>query len=65
VWKKIVVFNQKKSFWSDAPDLDLLNSQVQEMESDGWELLSVTANTHLLGGIVSFTLLIDLLENST
>ncbi|WP_293751606.1 hypothetical protein [uncultured Paraglaciecola sp.] len=57
--KKVVVFDQKKSFWSDGPDLDLLNSQIQEMESDGWKLLSVTANTHLLGGIASFTLLIE------
>ncbi len=57
--KKVVIFNKKKSFWSDSPDLELLNIQIQEMESDGWELVSVTANTHLFGSISSFTLVIE------
>jgi hypothetical protein len=57
--KKVVIFNKKKSFWSDGPDLDLLNAQIQEMEIDGWELASVTANTNLMGGISSFTILIE------
>jgi hypothetical protein len=57
--KKVVIFNKKKSFWSDGPDLELLNIQIQEMESDGWELVLVTANTHLFGGISSFTLVIE------
>jgi hypothetical protein len=57
--KKVVIFNKKKSFWSDGPDLDLLNAQIQEMESDGWELVSVAANTNLMGGISSFTILIE------
>jgi hypothetical protein len=29
------------------------------MEIDGWELTSVTANTNLMGGISSFTILIE------
>jgi hypothetical protein len=63
--KKVVIFNKKKNFWSDGPDLDLLNTQIQEIENDGWELLSVTANTHLFGGISSFTIVIESPRNST
>jgi hypothetical protein len=60
--RKVVVFNKKKGFWSDVPDLDLLNSQILEMESDGWKLVSATANTNIFGAIHSFTLVIELTE---
>lgn len=60
--RKVVIFAKKKSFWSVVPDLDLLNIQIQEMENDGWELVSATANTGLFGAIYSFTLVIELTE---
>ena len=44
--RKVVIFSKTKSFWSNDPDLDLLNAQIQEMESDGWELVS--AHTYVL-----------------
>ncbi len=60
--RKVVIFSKTNGFWSDGPDLDLLNAQIQEMESDGWELVSATANTGLFGAIHSFTLVIELNE---
>lgn len=60
--RKVVIFAKKKSFWSVVPDLDLLNIQIQEMENDGWELVSASANTGLFGAIYSFTLVIELTE---
>jgi hypothetical protein len=60
--RKVVIFAKKKSSWSVVPDLDLLNIQIQEMENDGWELVSATANTGLFGAIYSFTLVIELTE---
>ena len=40
-------------------DIILLNTQIQEIENDGWKIISVTANTALLGKMMSFTILIE------
>lgn len=58
--KKVVIFSKKKNFWSVQPDVDLLNQQIQDAEKDGWNVVSVTANTSFLGAIASFTILIEL-----
>lgn len=58
--KKVVIFSKKKNFWSVQPDVDLLNQQIQDAEKDGWNVVSVTANTIFLGAIASFTILIEL-----
>ena len=57
--RKVVIFNKKKSYWSDGLDLELLNKQIEEMEGDGWSLCSLETNTGLFGAIISFTLLIE------
>ena len=57
--RKVVIFNKKKSYWSDGPDLELLNKQIQEMEGDGWSLCSIETNINLFGMITSYTLLIE------
>ena len=61
--RKIVVFNKVKHWLFGSVDLDLLNAQITEMERDGWNLVSVTANTHLLGGITSFNLLVESIDS--
>lgn len=40
-------------------DIILLNTQIQEIENDGWKIILVTANTALIGKIMSFTILIE------
>jgi hypothetical protein len=60
--RKVVNFSKKKSIWSGEPDLDLLNRQIQEIENDGWHIVSVTANSHFLIGIMSYTILIESID---
>jgi hypothetical protein len=50
---------KRKVIFSGEPDLDLLNSQIREIENDGWHVVSVTANSHFLIGIMSYTILIE------
>jgi hypothetical protein len=61
--RKVVVFEKVKHWLLSGVDLELLNEQITEMEKDGWNLVSVTANTHLFGGICSFNLLIESVDN--
>jgi hypothetical protein len=61
--RKVVVFEKVKHWLLGGVDLELLNEQITEMEKDGWNLVSVTANTHLFGGICSFNLLIESVDN--
>jgi hypothetical protein len=60
--RKVVNFSKKKSIWSGEPDLDLLNTQIQEIENDGWHIVSVTANSQFLFGIMSYTILIESID---
>lgn len=57
--KKVVIFSKKKSFWSVEPDIDLLNKQIEDAENDGWNVISVSANTSFFGAIASYTILIE------
>lgn len=57
--KKIVNVSKKKHWFSGEPDLDLLNHQIAEIEKEGWRIISVTTNCNLIGGIQSYTLLIE------
>ncbi|MBA6265593.1 hypothetical protein [Colwellia sp. Bg11-12] len=61
--RKVVIFNKTKKWWHETPDLDLLNSQIAEIESDNWKVISVAANTNLFGIIASFTILIESIGN--
>ena len=57
--RKIVNVSKKKYWLSSEPDLELLNRQIEEMEKDGWKLVSMATNCNLLGGINSYSLLIE------
>jgi len=57
--RKIVVYDERKRWPLWEVDLDKLNDQIGEIESDGWTVISVQANVHFLGQISSFTLLIE------
>jgi hypothetical protein len=58
--RKVVHFDKPDSAWVWKPDLNLLNAQIESIENDGWRVLSVTANTNLLGMVMSYTILIEL-----
>lgn len=58
--RKLILFDKKRSWWfSIAPDVDLLNNQIGEIERDGWKVISITGNTNLFGSISSFTILVE------
>ncbi|MBW8182500.1 hypothetical protein [Shewanella nanhaiensis] len=60
--RKVVIFNKRTNRFFGEVDLTLLNAQIEEMEGEGHEIISVSANTDLFGNLVSFTLLIELSE---
>ena len=57
--RKVVEFNKKKYMGFGPVDLDALNSQLDEIAKEGWNLISITPNTWITGFIVSYTLLIE------
>ena len=61
--RKVVIFKRAKKWWHDSPDVDLLNVQIEEIERDGWNVISVTSNANLFGVITSFTILIESASN--
>ena len=61
--RKVVIFKRAKKWWHESPDVDLLNVQIEEIERDGWNVISVTSNANLFGVITSFTILIESASN--
>ncbi|WP_018981312.1 hypothetical protein [Salinimonas chungwhensis] len=57
--RKIVHFSKTKNWFYTEPDLDLLNRQIAEIESNGWNVISVQSNCNFFGVTTSYTLLID------
>ena len=57
--RKVVIFSKKKNYWATEPDVELLNQQIAQAEQEGWQLVSVSANTGIFGAIQSYTLLIE------
>lgn len=55
--QKVVVF-KKRNFWSSQLDLKLLNEQIAGWNQEGWVIQSMTPNSTLLGGVISYTLLL-------
>ena len=53
------MFNKVKHWLFGGVDLDLLNTQITEMEKDGWSLVSISTNTNLFGWVTSFNLLVE------
>lgn len=62
--RKVVIFSKTKNWWTEEPDIELLNQQIAEAEQAGWTLVSVSANTGIFGSIRSYTLVIESSENS-
>ena len=61
--RKVVIFKRAKKWWHESPDVDLLNVQIEEIEREGWNVISVTSNANLFGVITSFTILIESASN--
>lgn len=57
--RKVVMFSKTKKWWHESPDLALLNTQISEMEKEGWTIVSISANTNFLGFVASYTILIE------
>ncbi|GLP98034.1 hypothetical protein [Paraferrimonas sedimenticola] len=56
--RRVVRFNKTK-FLFGSIDLELLNKQIEEMESEGWRVLTVTPCCHFFGWVKGYTLLIE------
>lgn len=49
----------KRSFWTSRLDTVRLNEKIQELEKDGWKVVSVCPNANFFGIVASYTLLIE------
>jgi len=59
--QKIIEF-QKKTFWASRLDIDALNEQISSLNKEDWVVKSVVPNSALFGGVISYTLLLELKE---
>ena len=59
--QKIVEF-KKKTFWASRLDMNALNEKISSLNKDGWVVKSVVPNSALFGGVISYTLLLELAE---
>jgi hypothetical protein len=59
--QRIIEF-KKKSFWASQLDISALNEKVAVLNKDGWIVKKIIPNTYFLGGIHSYTLLVELQE---
>ena len=57
--QRIIEF-KNKTFWSSSLDIDALNEKVSSLNKDGWIVKEVIPNTSFLGGVYSYTLLLEL-----
>ncbi len=57
--RKVVNVSKKKHWYSAEPDLELLNQQIEEIEKDGWNVISIVTNCNLFGAISSYSLLLE------
>ena len=57
--RKIVNVSKKKSWFSAEPDLELLNQQIEDIEKEGWKVISIATNCNLFGAISSYSLLLE------
>jgi hypothetical protein len=57
--RKIVNVSKKKSWFSAEPDLELLNQQIEDIEKEGWKVISIATNYNLFGAISSYSLLLE------
>ncbi len=57
--KKVILFSNTKKWWHECPDIDLMNTKISEMENEGWDVISISANTNFLGFVTSYTILLE------
>ncbi len=57
--RRVVEFKKRKHWGFGDVDLDALNSQIDEISKEGWEVVSIIPNTWINGFVVSYTLLIE------
>ena len=53
---------KKKNFWSSQVDLNALNEKISQLNKDGWAIKSITPNSSLFGIILSYTILVELID---
>lgn len=57
--RRVVEFSKRKFWGFGSVDLEVLNAQIDEINKDGWELISISPNTSISGFVISYTLLIE------
>ncbi len=57
--QRIIEF-KKKTFWASSLDVNALNDQISSLNKDGWVVKKVIPNSYFLGGVYSYTLLLEL-----
>jgi hypothetical protein len=56
--QRIVEF-RKKNFWTSQIDTGAMNQQLAELNQQGWQARSVTANRSFAGVTLSYTVLLE------
>jgi len=59
--QKIIVF-KKHDFWTNQPNIDVLNEKIANLNSGGWKVVSIATNSNFLGIINSYSILIEMVE---
>ncbi|WP_119394396.1 DUF4177 domain-containing protein [Salinibius halmophilus] len=57
--QKVIEFG-KRNFWSSKLDIEALNEKISQLNADGWKVVSITPNSALGGGVVSYTIFVEL-----
>lgn len=50
---------KKKNFWTSSFDIQELNDTLAEFNAQGWQAVSLTANTGVFGGLSSYAILLE------
>ncbi|MFQ3251508.1 MAG: hypothetical protein ACI9O6_003358 [Glaciecola sp.] len=56
--KKVIYFGKKT--WFGVIDFEALNEKIQRIESEGWNLISITPASSFFGAVTSYSLLVEL-----
>lgn len=63
--RRVVEFKKRKYWGFGDVDLEALNLQIAEISHEGWQVVSITPNTGLLGNVVSYSLFIEFNDASS
>ncbi len=56
--QKVVEFKEV-SFWTSQPNIRSLNQKIEELNRDGFNVVSVIPNTGFSGRVTSYTLFVE------